>query len=87
MAPSSQESEPPANPVRFTTFFAGGYWHKMQKREPDVYAEALSENPMGRMATAQEIADVAVFTASPVASFVTGANIVVDGGYTIRVQN
>jgi NAD(P)-dependent dehydrogenase (short-subunit alcohol dehydrogenase family) len=41
-----------------------------------------SRTPMGRMAQPVEIAEVIAFLASPAASFVTGATIMVDGGWT-----
>lgn len=41
-------------------------------------------HPMGRMGTAEEIAGVAAFLASADASFINGAIIPVDGGYTAR---
>ncbi|MBL9052531.1 MAG: SDR family oxidoreductase, partial [Tabrizicola sp.] len=44
-------------------------------------------NPMGRMGTPEEIANVVVFLSSPKASFVSGANVVVDGTATMRVQS
>jgi 3-oxoacyl-[acyl-carrier protein] reductase len=40
--------------------------------------------PLGRLGTAQEIASVALFLASPMASYVIGQTLVVDGGLTIR---
>jgi 3-oxoacyl-[acyl-carrier protein] reductase len=52
-----------------------------------VFAETIRENPLGRMATPEEIANMVVFAASPAASFVTGANLVVDGSLTKRIQN
>jgi len=39
-------------------------------------------HPIGRMGTPQEIAEVIVFLASPRASYITGAIISADGGYT-----
>ena len=46
----------------------------------------LAKIPMGRMGEPEEIARVVAFVASPAASFVTGANIVADGGFTKGVQ-
>lgn len=43
----------------------------------------LKRTPLGRPGTPREIADTCVFLVSRRASFITGANIVVDGGYTI----
>jgi NAD(P)-dependent dehydrogenase (short-subunit alcohol dehydrogenase family) len=42
----------------------------------------MSSHPIGRMGTPQEIAEVIVFLASPRASYITGAVISADGGYT-----
>jgi 3-oxoacyl-[acyl-carrier protein] reductase len=36
--------------------------------------------PLGRMGTAEDVAEVAVFLASPAARYITGTTIDVDGG-------
>jgi NAD(P)-dependent dehydrogenase (short-subunit alcohol dehydrogenase family) len=41
-------------------------------------------HPIGRIATAEEVADFYVFLASDRATFFTGASIMLDGGYTAR---
>lgn len=68
------------------TYFEGGVWHQIKNGNPKLYAEALALNPTGRMGTPQEMANGAVFLASPAASFVTGTNLVVDGALTRGVQ-
>ena len=45
----------------------------------DRFAEWI---PLGRVGTVEEVADVAVFLASPAARYVTGTSVVVDGGYS-----
>ena len=46
----------------------------------------LGMNPTGRMGTPEECAAAVVFLASPVASRITGTNLVVDGALTKGVQ-
>jgi 3-oxoacyl-[acyl-carrier protein] reductase len=61
-------------------------WNKIKDGNPELYQTALGLNPTGRMGTPQEMANAAVFLASPVASFITGTNLVVDGALTRGVQ-
>jgi NAD(P)-dependent dehydrogenase (short-subunit alcohol dehydrogenase family) len=68
------------------TFFPGGVWENIQQNNPELFAQALALNPTGRMAEPVEIARAVVFLASPAASFMTGANLLVDGGLTRGVQ-
>jgi 3-oxoacyl-[acyl-carrier protein] reductase len=69
-----------------TVYFKGGVWNMVEQNMPKRYEDALARNPTGRMATPQEIASAAVFLASPVSSFTTGSNLVVDGAISNRVN-
>jgi len=69
-----------------TVYFKGGVWEMIEKNMPERYNDAMKRNPTGRMATPQDIANAAVFLASPVSSFTTGSNLVVDGAISNRVN-
>lgn len=60
--------------------FPGGMWEKRKTTDPKLYEGTLRRIPWGRYGTAEEIAKVAAFLASDMASWVTGQTIVVDGG-------
>jgi NAD(P)-dependent dehydrogenase (short-subunit alcohol dehydrogenase family) len=51
------------------------------EQDPGVNEYVVSQTPMGRAGTPEEIAYAAVFLASDESSFVTGSELVVDGGY------
>ena len=57
------------------------------KGAPDpaaVRADIAASHPLGRMASAEEIARIMVFLASPQSSFMTGAVVMADGGFTAQ---
>ncbi|WUN22067.1 glucose 1-dehydrogenase [Streptomyces sp. NBC_00316] len=55
-----------------------------QHSDRDVERKALDVHPLGRIGTADEVAEVVCFLASDAASFVTGADWAVDGGLGVR---
>ncbi|MEZ5669102.1 MAG: SDR family oxidoreductase [Alphaproteobacteria bacterium] len=62
-----------------------GYTATPMNLRPEVAEQVKqfeSETPMGRMASVDEMAGPAVFLASPAASFCTGVDLIVDGGFT-----
>jgi 3-oxoacyl-[acyl-carrier protein] reductase len=60
--------------------FPGGSWWKRQQSDPEGIAEMIRrELPLGRFGRAEEVGDVVAFLASPRASWVSGASVVVDG--------
>jgi NAD(P)-dependent dehydrogenase (short-subunit alcohol dehydrogenase family) len=64
----------------------GGAWDFIKNNMADIYNSTLANQPSGRMGTAEEVANAVAFLASPAGSWVTGVNLVVDGGFTKRVQ-
>ncbi len=51
-------------------------------KDPNVLNERLSLVPLGRLGTTEDVANLAIFLASDEASYITGAEIIVDGGRT-----
>ena len=64
----------------------GNTWGRQRDAGTERYKRTLARNPMGRMGTPQEIAACVAFLAGKPASFVSGANFIVDGAITTRVQ-
>ncbi|MEU1521011.1 SDR family oxidoreductase [Nocardia rhamnosiphila] len=48
------------------------------------HAQMVTLTPLGRLGTVEEVANLIAFLASDEASFITGAEFVVDGGYTAQ---
>ena len=61
-------------------------WEDRVKQSPDpvkAKKDFIARQPMGRLGTAQEIADFAIYLASDESTFTTGNTFSVDGGMTI----
>ncbi len=71
------------SPARVHTPFVDGYLAKNYPgKEKEVYEQLAATQPIGRMGTPEEVANMAYFLASEEGAFLTGANYLVDGGFT-----
>lgn len=67
-------------------WFEGGNWDDIKKAMPDLYDATLAQMVIGRFGQSEDVAKTIAFVASPASGWTTGTNVVVDGGYTKRVQ-
>ena len=67
------------SPTATETPIIVGYWDV-----GEVHEKAIEGTPAGRFCKPEEIAAASFFLATEAANMITGANLVVDGGYTIH---
>lgn len=67
-------------------YFPGGAWERIKEGMPDFYNATHAQMPNGKFGTPEDVANSIVFLSSPLAKHITGVNLVVDGGFTKRVQ-
>ena len=73
------------NIVPGNIYFKGGNWDKKIKKNPKKVKKMIKNQvPLGRFGKPEEIANLAIFLLSPKSSFMTGAEIVIDGGQIIK---
>ena len=65
-------------PGLIKTYFAQALWDN-----PDILEQSTSSTPLKRIGVPDEIAGAAVFLASEAGAFMTGQQVVIDGGQTI----
>jgi NAD(P)-dependent dehydrogenase (short-subunit alcohol dehydrogenase family) len=68
--------------VRVNSISPGGVFNPKSPQDPDFVRAYNDRSPMGRMASESEVASASIFLTSDLASYITGHNLLVDGGYT-----
>ncbi|MGE0621557.1 MAG: SDR family NAD(P)-dependent oxidoreductase [Pseudomonadales bacterium] len=67
-------------------FIEGGSWDQIKQHMTPFYEATVGQIPLGRLGSAEEVAAQVALLASPLGAFTTGANLVIDGGFTKRIQ-
>ncbi|HRB22203.1 MAG TPA: SDR family oxidoreductase, partial [Ferruginibacter sp.] len=75
------------SPARVHTPFVDGFIAKNYPgKEKEMFEKLSKTQPIGRMATPQEVASLALFLCSDEASFITGCDYPIDGGF-VKLNN
>ena len=73
------------NVIPGNIYFEGGNWDKKIKKNPKKVKKMIkSQVPLERFGKPEEIANLVMFLLSSKASFMTGAEIIIDGGQVIK---
>lgn len=67
-------------------YFEGGAWDLYRQHKPKLYEMVQKLSALGRFGTPGDVARAVTFLASPAASYITGANLRIDGG-TVKSTN
>jgi 3-oxoacyl-[acyl-carrier protein] reductase len=67
-------------------FIEQGAWDNIKQAMPEIYESTVAAIPAGRMGTAEEVCNQIALLLSPLSAYTTGTNIVIDGGFTKRIQ-
>jgi 3-oxoacyl-[acyl-carrier protein] reductase len=67
-------------------YIEGGSWAFIKEKMTPLYDQTVADIPLGRLGSAQEVAVQVALLASPLGAFTTATNIVIDGGFTKRIQ-
>lgn len=71
------------SPGRVHTPFVDGFLAKNYPgKEQEMFEKLAATQPIGRMGTPTEIAELAYFISSDAGKFITGSNFTIDGGFT-----
>jgi NAD(P)-dependent dehydrogenase (short-subunit alcohol dehydrogenase family) len=71
--------------IRANSIHPGVVWTPIiERQDPQINDALVKDTPLKRMAQPREVAYAALYLASDEAAFVTGAELLIDGGYTVR---
>ena len=66
--------------IRINSISPGGIYRKQPKKFVKRY---LGKTPLKRMCTEEDVANAVVFFASDLSNYITGQNLIIDGGYSV----